>query len=594
MRKPAALAVFALVLSPLLTLARQAPAQAAPAVFADPAFARLWDRTDSLVASNQVTNRSWYWGPGPGIMGREPYAQAPGGTRVVQYFDKARMEINNPSGDKNSPWYVTTGLLVVDLVSGRLQVGDAQFINRGAADIVVAGDSNDTQAPSYASFKNVASLNNNHRATKQIGAQVTATINRAGQIGVDATKARDAGGRIIAYNDIFGHNIPSALWEFMNAAGVVNVDGQPTVDRPVMNWIFTVGYPISEPFWARVRIAGTPTDVMIQLFERRALVYIPSYRAPWNIQMANVGTHYYRWLYGNNGSPAPISTPIGPPPPVPPPPTAVPVTPVPPTPIRPPTLPPTIPPPPTLVPPPPAPPPPPPPVVTPGIPPSVDAEVTPNSGPVGTIFTVSARGFSEKEVVSAWLTFPNGAVREYPFTNRPNDEGRLQNIMIDSAGFMEGVWGFTLYGATSRHQSIAYFQVGNPPTPVPPTPVPPPPPPANTPGPAPTNSPVPVPTTPPAPGQLTVNPTSGTRTTSFAFVGSGFAAGEQVASWFVDANGRFWYPSNGRTLTATSGGQVSSQVVPNDAFYDVPPGIWTFHLHGITSGVDETVQFTIR
>ena len=83
----------------------------------------------------------------------------------------------------------------------------------------------------------------------------------------------------------------------MNAAGVVNADGQTVVDRPVMNWIFTVGYPITEAFWARVKIAGAPTDVLIQLFERRALVYVPSYRAPWNVQMANVGTHYFQWRY---------------------------------------------------------------------------------------------------------------------------------------------------------------------------------------------------------------------------------------------------------------------------------------------------------
>ena len=43
----------------------------------------------------------------------------PGGSRLVQYFDKSRMEINNPGGDPTEPWYVTNGLLVVEMIAGR-------------------------------------------------------------------------------------------------------------------------------------------------------------------------------------------------------------------------------------------------------------------------------------------------------------------------------------------------------------------------------------------------------------------------------------------------------------------------------------------
>src|SRR3954463_3455100 len=190
MKKMAALALLTLIGSPLaFLLAPPSPAHAQRA-FASAAFTALWDRTDSLVANQVVTNRSWYWGPGPGVAGLEPYAQSPSGYRLVPYFDKARMEINHPDADPPSPWFVTTGLLVRDLVSGNMQVGDNQFIPRGAANIVVSGDANDTAAPTYASFARVASLNNNNRAAKQIGARVTATINRAGQVGADAAKSR--------------------------------------------------------------------------------------------------------------------------------------------------------------------------------------------------------------------------------------------------------------------------------------------------------------------------------------------------------------------------------------------------------------------
>src|SRR6478609_9916571 len=79
------------------------PALAAP--FADPAFQRVWNRTDSLVASGQVS-RTWFWGPGantPGLL--EQYNQGQNRQRLVQYFDKSRMEINNPQGDRSQPFF---------------------------------------------------------------------------------------------------------------------------------------------------------------------------------------------------------------------------------------------------------------------------------------------------------------------------------------------------------------------------------------------------------------------------------------------------------------------------------------------------------
>ena len=595
-------------LLPLFTQTVGARPTRAPA-FADSSFVRLWNRADSLVADRTVSDRSWYWGPTAGTAGYEPYAQAPGGYRLVQYFDKARMEVNNPSGDRNSPWFVTTGLLVVDMVSGRQQVGDNQFIGRLPANIVVAGDADDARAPTYASFHEVTSLNNNRRADKALGARVTATINRAGGVGSDASKAGDDGGRIVAYNDVFGHNIPTALWDFMNQPGSVRVDGQLTFDRPVMNWIFTIGYPVSEAYWARVLIAGQPRDVLIQLFERRALVYIPSYRKPWNVQMANVGIHYYSWLYGAFGGPLPFpALPTAAPPTAtrPPAPPTIPAPPAPPTIPAPPVPPTQVPTPPPFVTPPPratatatAPAPPPTATAAPAstaLPAATSGSVTPLQGPAGTLFVANMNGFVQKETLAAWFTAPDGRVIPFALSNGVTSDGEIKSIVLNSSGFADGVWGFTVNGQTSNHQGIVYFRVGNPPPPPPPpapasaTPIPPPPP-----GITATATPPPAATAPPGPhGPLTVNPGEGTATTQFTFVGSGFSPNEQVAEWFVDPSGQFWYPSNGRTLGATAGGQVSEQLVLADAFYEVLPGSWTFHLHGLTSLKDEQITFIVR
>ena len=95
--------------------------------FADPAFARTWARTDGPVIGGAVA-RTWVWGPEPrtGAL-TEPYRDAPGGTRLVQYFDKSRMELTNPHGNPADPFYVTNGLLATEMLTGNVQLGDTTF-----------------------------------------------------------------------------------------------------------------------------------------------------------------------------------------------------------------------------------------------------------------------------------------------------------------------------------------------------------------------------------------------------------------------------------------------------------------------------------
>src|SRR5947209_9436439 len=76
---------------------------------ADSTFYRVWSRADEPVASGAAT-RSWLWGPAPFAVANEPYAESATGRRLVEYLDKARMEVNDPAADRNSPWFVTTGL----------------------------------------------------------------------------------------------------------------------------------------------------------------------------------------------------------------------------------------------------------------------------------------------------------------------------------------------------------------------------------------------------------------------------------------------------------------------------------------------------
>src|SRR5437868_14283690 len=177
--------------------------------FAHPAFKRVWDRTDSLVASGQVS-RTWFWGPDPRAAAQEQYVDAPNGTgtRLVQYFDKSRMEINDPNADQNNPFYVTNGLLTIELISGQMQVGNNSFETSYPANIPISGDIDDTQAPTYASFIVVSNTRRgDHRQPDRRGQYATATINKAGQVGDDPSKTSVAGTTVAYYEPTTGSNI---------------------------------------------------------------------------------------------------------------------------------------------------------------------------------------------------------------------------------------------------------------------------------------------------------------------------------------------------------------------------------------------------
>lgn len=276
---PPSLLIFliALALYPPATVA----GPAAPDGFADPAFRDLWARADLPVAGG--AGRSWTWGALPGERRYERYDQAPGGARLVQYFDKARMEIGDPAGNRRSPWFVTTGLLVVEMISGRVQVGATTFVTRAPAAIPVAGDlAGNPDAPTYAMLAPLAGVG---REPPRLGQPVSATFGPAGS-GADPDLARPETA-IARYDEVTGRNVPLVFDRFMEQ------------QRAWLDPLFVFGRPITEPFWTRARVGGRDTVVLVQAFERRLLTYTPANPAPWQVEMGNVGQHYLRWRHGH-------------------------------------------------------------------------------------------------------------------------------------------------------------------------------------------------------------------------------------------------------------------------------------------------------
>src|SRR5687768_11102351 len=215
-RKKYTLAVWSVLLAaslapPGVSLAQTKPG---PPPAENAAFSEVWQRADMPVAQGRA-QRSWLWGPTALTTRSEPLVESPGGSRQVQYYDKARMEVNNPNADPNSAGYVTNGLLVTEMVSGRLQVGVNTFEQREAASIPVAGDVTMTAGPAattptYKTLARVASLApGQNQATSKSGI-VLQTLKGDGTVG--SLPSAPASVRYQYFEPTSKHNIPDVFW----------------------------------------------------------------------------------------------------------------------------------------------------------------------------------------------------------------------------------------------------------------------------------------------------------------------------------------------------------------------------------------------
>ena len=277
------------------------------------AFEQVWQRADMPVAQG-VAKRSWLWGPVARENRTEPLVESPGGMRQVRYYDKSRMEVNDPSGDPKSPWFVTNGLLVVEMISGHMQVGVNTFEPREpsqvpvAGDVVTAGPRNVT--PTYGSLSRVASIDpNQNRSQPRTGQEVREWLDAEGNViktPLDTNVGRVP--KLQQFESVTGHNIPDVFWSFMNQRGTVYENGRYS-EGPVFNWLYAMGYPLTEPYWVTIEIQGKKLPVMMQAFQRRILTYNPANAAEWRVEMGNVGLQYHTWRYGTQPTPSPTPGP---------------------------------------------------------------------------------------------------------------------------------------------------------------------------------------------------------------------------------------------------------------------------------------------
>jgi hypothetical protein len=245
----------------------------ASSAYADPQFKTQWEQGEAITPN--------FWGPLANAKDgqQEPYKEAQGGARTVQYFDKGRMELTNGK--------VTNGLLATELIKGQVQVGDATFTPQAPPAIPIAGDP-DGGGPTYATLATRA-VSLLAASTTKVGTGVAAILSGSGDVTMGAVMATPEM-TLSAFDDVTAHNVPAAFAEYRTTAGLL-----------------TIGFGISEPFLASVKVAGQQTAVMVQVFERRVLTYTASNPDAFKVEMGNIGQHYERWRYAA----APASTTTG-------------------------------------------------------------------------------------------------------------------------------------------------------------------------------------------------------------------------------------------------------------------------------------------
>jgi hypothetical protein len=313
-----------------------------------------------------------------------------------------------------------------------MATGDSASVQRQAADIPIAGDFNNNIGPTYATFSKLATLNNDNPAADRTNQPVQDTIDKAGTVGTSADLGSKA--KYVYFDSNLKHNIPDVFWNFMNQKGTIYQNSQISENQAVLGdnadkpWLDATGLPITEAYWANVTLAGVSRNVLIQAFERRVLTFTPDNPTAFQVEMGNVGRHYFNWRYDHKYdlTPTATTTPV------------VTATPTPtPTPV-----------------------------------PSVDCKTAsisddtngaytyPRCGPAGMEIIIGMTVQAGEDVTIQPIA-PDGSLRT-KFTATASDKGIINEVFRTSTQSLRGQWNFKLHSLNSNIDAVVYVVVADP------------------------------------------------------------------------------------------------------------------------------------
>ena len=271
-------------------------------------FEATWGLTDKDILGGQ--RQSWLWGPqafgGPVL---EQYANAATRTngRMVQYWDKGRMERES---DGKGGFLFTVGKLGWELLTGKVDLGGGQTADLAPADIPLVGplriEDNNTigasstdlppikLAPTYAD----ANIEAAQRTQDYSGAPITWILRPGGKIEQFAPPTATY---LANYNAETGHHVADvfASWYSQTFYTSYNDDPTDTLSNDLRDKLegLDPGNPLTDPFWVEVTVDGVDRLILVQIFERWTMTYNPANPSGWQVELGNVGLHYYEWRY---------------------------------------------------------------------------------------------------------------------------------------------------------------------------------------------------------------------------------------------------------------------------------------------------------
>ncbi len=272
------------------------------------AFDNAWNASDRLVYTNQ--RQSWLWGPQP-FTGTLLESQSKDTVRIVQYWDKGRMERTD---DGKGGFLTSVGTLAWELLTGKINLNGTQTVEVGPAQLPLIGPLRDTKrnlaalaakqpapdtlAPSYAD----AAIEAAQRTQDHAGVPVTWRLRPGGKIeSFPEGTAAPAEVLLANYDDVTGHNVADVFTRWYNQTFFTSPDNDPAHTLAAQLRGNTAGidpgHPLTDPFWVEVTLDGIDRVVLVQIFERWTMTYSPANPTGWQIELGNVGLHYYEWRY---------------------------------------------------------------------------------------------------------------------------------------------------------------------------------------------------------------------------------------------------------------------------------------------------------
>ncbi|MFW6075209.1 MAG: hypothetical protein ACOC9Y_06415, partial [Chloroflexota bacterium] len=241
----------------------------------------IWEVTDGPISRGESA-RAWVWGPEPLASSTETYPGSPDGLRRFVYFDKGRLDILDLERDPDDPWYAVGGLLVSEMLAGRIQLGVDRYVDYATPDISITGDAGQAEPVTYADLARYSIVHPDDLLSRSELAYLADETEAGDRSGAPVTTLLEPDGGLVPGGES-NHDV--TLGEF-DPVTELNIAAPfaTWADQQELSRLYLLGRPVTAPYWIDTVENGEPIRVLIQAFERRIMMYTPGGREGWQVE----------------------------------------------------------------------------------------------------------------------------------------------------------------------------------------------------------------------------------------------------------------------------------------------------------------------